>query len=280
MMISIRQAIEADIDASAQAMYIAFLAIDKRHHFSSYFTDLDHARMTSRNLITNDNIYGLVAEADGRIVGSAFMNETRPIRAIGPVSVHPDFQNRGIGHKLMDMLLNRAGDAPSVRLTQDAFNTGSLALYTSLGFNTVEFLALIQGKIKSQPPSDIKFRPVFKTDYENCIALCQKVVGFDRVPSNPIDMYCVTRNNRITAYTVDLSTDGYTLGETETDIQALILNMAAQKSGELAFLVPTSYSDLLRWCLNEGLRVTKALTLMVKGDYQTPSGIYLPNLLY
>jgi hypothetical protein len=93
-------------------------------------------------------------------------------------------------------------------------------------------------------------------------------------------MYCVTRNNRITAYTVDLSTDGYTLGETETDIQALILNIAAQKSGELAFLVPTSYSDLLRWCLNEGLRVTKPLTLMVKGDYQTPVGIYLPNLLY
>ncbi len=280
MMISVRQATEADIDACAQAMYIAFLTIDKRHHFSSYFTDLDHARMATQNLITNDNIYGLVAEADGRVVASAFMNEKRPIRAVGPVSVHPDFQNRGIGRKLMDMLLDRANDAPSVRLTQDAFNTGSLALYTSLGFNTVEYLALIQGKFKSQAPSDLKFRPVFKTDFDKCIALCQKVVGFDRVPGNPIDMYCVIHNDRITAYTVDLSTDGYTLGETEADIQALILNIAAKTSGELAFLVPTSYPNLLRWCLSEGMRITKPLNLMVKGEYQTPRGIYLPNLLY
>lgn len=280
MIVSIRQAKEADINACAQAMYSAFLAIDKRHHFSSYFTDLDHARMVAQNLITGDNIYGLVAEADGRIVGSAFMNETRPTRAVGPVSIHPNFQNRGIGRKLMDMLLNRASDAPSVRLTQDAFNTGSLALYTSLGFNTVEFLTLIQGKFKSQPSSDVAFRPVFKTDYDECIALCQKIVGFDRVPSNPIDMYCVTRNGHITAYTVDLSTDGYTLGETEADIQALILNIAAQKSSELAFLVPASYPNLLRWCLNEGMRITKPLTLMAKGDYQVPKGIYFPNLLY
>jgi len=280
MMVSIRQTTEADIEGCAQAMYVAFLTIDKRHHFPSYFTDLDHAKMAARTLITNDNTYSLVGESEGRIVGSAFMNETRPIRAIGPVSVHPDFQKKGIGHRLMDMLLDRASDAPSVRLTQDAFNTGSLALYTSLGFNTVESLALVQGKFKSQPASDFEFRPVLKTDYDECIALCQKVAGFDRVPSNPIDMFCVLRDGHITAYTVTLSTEGYTLGKSEDDVRALILNIAAKKSGDLAFLVPHTYPELLRWCLSEGLHITKPLNLMVKGQYQTPAGVYLPNLLY
>lgn len=280
MMVSIRQATEADIDGCAQSMYVAFLTLDKRHHFPSYFTDLDHAKMAARILITNDNSYGLVAESDGRIVGSAFMNEKRPIRAIGPVSVHPDFQNRGIGRRLTDLLLDRANDAPSMRLTQDAFNTGSLALYTSLGFDTVESLALVQGKFKTQPPPDLEFRPIFKTDYDECIALCQKVAGFDRVPNNPIDMFCILRNGHITAYTVDLSTEGYTLGESEADVQALILHIAAQKSSQLAFLVPHSYPNLLRWCIDEGLHITKPLNLMVKGQYQKPKGIYLPNLLY
>lgn len=280
MRVSIRQATEADVEECAQAMYAAFLTIGKRHHFPSYFTDLDHAKSAAHRLTTNDHTYGLVAESEGRIVGSAFMNEARPIRAIGPVSVHPDFQGRGIGHRLMDVLLDRANTAPSVRLTQDAFNTSSLGLYTSLGFNTVESLALVHGKLKSQPPTDFEFRPIFKTDYEECVALCQKVAGFDRVPSNPTDMYCVLRNNQITAYTVDLSTDGYTLSTSKEDICALILHIAAIKSGSLEFLIPHSYPDLIRWCLSEGLRITKPLNLMVKGNYQKPKGTYLPNFLY
>ena len=280
MSITIRQATQNDIDACAEAMYEAFITVDQKHGFPSYFTDLPHAKDAARSLITNPHGYGIVATDNHQVIASAFMNEKRPIRAIGPVSVHPNHQGRGIGRQLMEHLLNRAQDALSVRLTQDAFNTISLSLYTSLGFALVESLVWIEGKFKTLPPNVDTIYPITEKNRDDCIALCQKVTGFDRVPDNLTDTHCVIKNNRITAYTVGLSTDGYTVAETENDMRTLMLGIAAQKSGTLSCLMPTRHTTLLLWCLNEGLKIRKPLNLMVKGHYQHPNGIYFPNLLY
>lgn len=280
MPITIRKAIQNDIEACAEAMYVAFITVDKKHGFPSYFTDLNHAKDAARSLITNPHGYGIVATDNTQVIASAFMNEKRPIRAIGPVSVHPNYQGRGIGRQLMEHLLDRAQDAPSVRLTQDAFNTTSLSLYTSLGFALVESLVWIEGKFKNMPQNVPQISPITQKSRADCVALCQKVMGFDRVPDNLTDAYCIIQNGHITAYTIGLSTDGYTVAETEDDMQALMLSIAAQKPGTLSCLIPTRHTSLLLWCLTEGFKIRKPLNLMVKGHYQIPNGIYFPNLLY
>jgi len=280
MSITFRQATESDFKTCAESMYIAFKTVDQKHGFPSYFTNLHHAQDAARSLITNPDAYNVVATENNRIIASAFMNEKRDICGIGPVSVHPDYQGQGIGRKIMEHLLERAQNADSIRLTQDAFNTTSLSLYTSLGFALVESLTWIEGKLKNIPSTNSDIRRLNQSDHTHCIDLCTQILGFYRGPSTFSDTFGLFQNNELTAYTTCLSTDGYTLAQTEEDMRNLIIGLAAQQSGTISFLLPTQHTQLLLWCLGEGLKIKKPLNLMVKGEYQPPNGIYFPNLLY
>ena len=46
------------------------------------------------------------------------------------------------------------------------------------------------------------------------------------------------------------------------------------------FLLPTRNSDLMRWCLEKGLRVVMPMTLMSTGLYNEPGGAFLPSVVY
>jgi hypothetical protein len=37
---------------------------------------------------------------------------------------------------------------------------------------------------------------------------------------------------------------------------------------------------LFRWCLREGLRVAKPMTLLAMGEYHEPRGAWLPSAFY
>ena len=70
-------------------------------------------------------VWGVVAEVDGRIVGSNFLDERDPIVGVGPITVDPASQARGVGKQLMQAVIQRWREtgAPGIRLLQDAFNT-------------------------------------------------------------------------------------------------------------------------------------------------------------
>jgi hypothetical protein len=51
-------------------------------------------------------------------------------------------------------------------------------------------------------------------------------------------------------------------------------------SDPLSFLLPTPQASFFRWCLSEGLRAVKPMTLMAMGSYQEPEGCYFPSVLY
>ena len=89
-----------------------------------------------------------IAEVDGRIAGSNFMDERSVVRGIGPITVDPAIQNTGIGRQLMKAAIDRAAESKSVgvRLLQAGFHNRSLSLYTSLGFVTREPVSILQGK--------------------------------------------------------------------------------------------------------------------------------------
>ena len=62
--------------------------------------------------------------------------------------------------------------------------------------------------------------------------------------------------------------------------EPLLLGAAAQVQEPLAFLVPTRRSELFRWCLREGFRAVKPMTLMAMGSYQEPRGVCCPSVLF
>ena len=43
------------------------------------------------------SVWGVVAEVEGRVVGSNFLDERSPIRGVGPITVDPRGQNAGSG---------------------------------------------------------------------------------------------------------------------------------------------------------------------------------------
>lgn len=88
----------------------------------------------------------------------------------------------------------------------------------------------------------------------------------------------VERAGRITGYTSAVAFFGHTIGETNDDVKALI--GAAPAFGGPGFLVPTRNGELMRWCLNKGLRIVQPMTLMTIGLYNEPAGAYLPSVIY
>jgi hypothetical protein len=63
-------------------------------------------------------------------------------------------------------------------------------------------------------------------------------------------------------------------------MEALIAGAAVASSEPVSLLLPTRQANLFRWCLSEGLRVIKPMTLMALGDYSEPKGSHFPSVFY
>ncbi len=82
----------------------------------------------------------------------------------------------------------------------------------------------------------------------------------------------------ITGYTTGVGFLGHTIAATNTALKALI-GASANFSGP-GFLLPSRNAEVLRWCLQNGLRIIEPMTLMSKGLYNDPAGAFLPSVLY
>ena len=136
--------------------------------------------MAAGFFIHNPSCFSIVAEAGEGVVGSCFLDERNSIRGVAIVSVDPAAQGQGVGRKLMEALLERSRGSRGVRLVQFAFNTSSLALYASLGFEVKEPLLLMRGRPGSEALRDVEVRRMRSQDLNACGALCEKVHGFER----------------------------------------------------------------------------------------------------
>lgn len=276
----------ADAAACAQIVFDAFGALHDHHRFQRDFPALEAAAGLLNVFIPHPMIWGVVAEIDGRIVGSNFLDERSPIQGVGPITVAPEGQNSGVGRKLMQAVLERGQGASGVRLLQDAFHMRSLALYESLGFDVKEPVAVVTGKPRADPPAGMQVRPLHEDDLDACEALCKKVHGYERTNELRDAMqafapFVAVRDGRIAAYASAVSfwPMNHGVAESDDDMRALLLGAAVAVEEPLAFLVPLR-SKLFRWCLEEGLRLVKPMNLMALGEYQEPRGGWFPSVLY
>jgi len=227
----------------------------------------------------------VVAESEGRIVGSNCLDERSVIAGIGPITIEPDAQNRSIGRMLMQAVIGRARERnfPGIRLLQAAFHNRSLSLYTKLGFDVREPMSVMQGPAIKRTVEGCVVRPAREEDLAASNRICEKVHGHSRGGElrdgiGHSTAVVVERHNRITGYASAFGYFGHAVAECNIDLKALIA--AADSFGGPGIIVPTRNSDLLRWCLENGLRVVHPMTLMTIGLYNEPVGAYLPSILY
>jgi predicted N-acetyltransferase YhbS len=285
MNIELRPGTPADADICGRICYEAFKTISEAHGFAPDFPAPEVAIGLLTWMLAHPEFYSVIAEIDGRIVGSNFLDERNRIAGVGPITVDPTVQNRAIGRRLMDAVHQRAEEKnfAGVRLIQAGFHARSLSLYAKLGYDVREHLACMQGNALGISIEGHLVRPAVETDLEGCNRLCREVHGYDRggelrdaIAKGSATV--VEHNGRITGYATIIGFFGHAVGETNKDVKALI--GATKEFAGPGFLLPTRNGDLFRWCLSNGLRVSEPMTLMSRGLYNEPAGAFLPSILY
>ncbi len=285
MALTLRPGRPADAPECGEICYRAFAAIAEQHNFPPDLPSPEVGVGLASALLSRPDVYSVVAEDDGRVVGSNFLWESSRIAAIGPITVEPESQNNAVGRALMLDVMERArrGGFAGTRLVQSAYHGRSLGLYTKLGFDAREPLSTIQGpRIGSTPPG-LKVRLATESDVTVCDALCLAVHGHDRSAElresiTQGSATVVERHGRITGYSTAVGFFGHSVAETNPDLQALIA--AASAFAGPGFLLPTRNAEVLRWCLAHGLRIVQPMTLMSVGLYDEPRGAFMPSVLY
>ena len=287
MTVSLRPAQPADAAPLGRIVFEAFKRINESHGFPPDFPSVEAATGLAGAFIAHPSIYGVVAEQDGTVIGSNFLDERDAVRAVGPITIDPARQAQGVGRLLMEAAIERGKAARSIRLVQDAFNARSLGLYASLGFETKEPLMLMRGKPRGKPDAGVRVRPLVAADIPACAALCEATHGLSRANElgDSLKMFrpfAVERGGRVVGYLASANfwIQNHGMAETEADLKALILGAGAASSEPIEFLFPIRQAGLFRWLLGEGLKIVKPMTLMARGWYQEPRLPWFPTVSY
>lgn len=274
-----------DAEKCGAICFNAFTAIAGAHAFPPDFPSPEVAAGLMSYLLSRENIFSVIAEIDGRIVGSNFLWEGGPIAGIGPITVDPSVQNKRVGRALMEHVLERgrSGNAAGIRLVQAAYHNRSLSLYTRLGFEAREPLSTLQGRALNARIAGYAVRPATQSDIAACNCLYRRLHGYDRAGelADAISQGTATvveHDGQIAGYASSIGFFGHAAAENNTGMKALI--GAAPDFAGPGFLLPTRNTEVLRWCLEQGLRIVQPMTLMSIGLYQEPKGAFLPSVLY
>lgn len=271
---------------AGRIFYEAFKDLSDRHGFPIDFPSAAVGRQLIGGLLGRSDFYSVVAVVDGEVVGSNFMAVGDPVWAVGPISVDCAWQGKGVGRVLMQEVIDyaRRNGVAQVRLVQETFNTRSISLYASLGFEIVEELALMQAA--PAPHDDPSVRELTEQDVaaaaELSLRLYQttrknEVAAAARYGFSPLMR---ERNGRMTGYLIP-GMFGHGVAEGEDDALALVGQMARRLPGPVArSFCPLGDTGFFRALLQAGCRTIKLATLMAMGPYERPKGVWMPSIAY
>lgn len=272
-----------DAEECGTICFNAFADIMSRHGLPQLLTTPEEIKKTFARRLSRPGYHAIVAEQNGRLLGSIFIDERSLIAGVGPLTVDPAVQDSSVGRRIMKAVLQRERErrCAGMRLCQDAYHNRSLALYAKVGFETREPLVVLQGQpLKMEFPGHAVRRAGIE-DIHLCNALCRRVFGYER--DNQLmeaieagTAVLVEWDNRCTGYATQIGYSGHAIGETHADLKALI-GAAPQFAGP-GFILPIKNVELFRWCLEQGLQIVKVMLLMSVGLYHDPQGAWLPSI--
>lgn len=239
----IRRATPADAAVCGRICFDAFATLANKHNFPPDFPASDQTTNVLSMMFSHPSFFCVVAEHDGRIVGSNCLDERTTIAGVGPITINPNSQNRKVGRQLMQAVMERATERQfaGVRLVQATYHNRSLSLYAKLGFVVRESFACMQGVIQKTPPG-YHVRSAQPSDMAECDDLCMRIHGHNRGGelTDAIQQgtaVVAESEGRLKAYASSIAFFGHAVGESNQDLQALI-SSATNLQGP-GILVPT-----------------------------------------
>jgi GNAT superfamily N-acetyltransferase len=285
MDVILRRGEPEDANACGVIVFEAFKSIASGHNFPLDIPSAEIGIGMVQRMLPHPGFYSLIAERDGNIVGSLFLDERGSIAAVSPLTIDPAAQNQTIGRRLMLAALERAAERrfAGVRLAQSAYHYRALCLYAKLGFVAREPLSKMSGTPLGVTYPGYEVRLATVSDLAACNALCRRVHGHDRGGElqdaiGQGTARVVEHLGAVTAYATDIAFFAHAVAESNHGLKALI--GAASGFGGGGFLLPTRNGELFSWALQKGLRLVHQMNLMTTGLYNEPAGAYLPSVAY
>lgn len=229
---------------------------------------------------------GIVAVENGRVLGSNFLLHADEVCGVGPITVDPEIQSKGIGRRLMQWAIDEAhrrrGSHPNVRLFQEAVNTTSLSLYSSLGFRWRDSAAMMQPRAADVDDSSV--RPMTPDDLPDVERLSRLRYGSSRARDvasllgMAMPAHVRERDGKIVGYQI-ATLFGHAAAETDDDLLALSAQTARRVPPPMAVvIIPMSQTALFTTALSAGYRVAKVLNYMSLGTFSPPPGPLMPSI--
>ena len=291
MSLVIRPIEQVDAEICGKIGYEAHKTISSAHGYPSEQPSEEFAIGLIRRLLENPNSWGVLAERQGKTLGSVFLHKfpPSPVAVIGPLTVHPSAEGGGVGKMLIGAALSQAckQNHDQVRLVQSPSHIRSFVLYTKSGFALREPLFLLQGQPLTSginTSSSNNVRPVRDDrDISLCNELCKVVHGFSRdmelrQAKDQGVATMIERDGAVTGYAAGLGIFGHAVARSNDDLKALIANAPAVLGP--GFFAPARNREIINWLLDNGFQIGWPANLMTIGPYKEPPMPFLPSLAY
>jgi GNAT superfamily N-acetyltransferase len=290
MSLIVRSIEQNDAEVCGKIGYEAHKAISSTHGYPCEQPSEEFGIGLIKMLLGNQNSWGVLAERQGRILGSIFLNRfpPSPVAVIGPLTVHPSAEG-GVGRKLMDAALTRAHrqNHDQIRLVQSPSHIRSFVLYTKCGFVLREPLFLMQGQSLNGQNIDTRNADVHsirsEDDISKCNELCKLSYGFSREMElrQARDQGVATmveRDDVVSGYAAGIGILCHAVAKSNEDLKMLISN--APTILEPGFFIPARNHEIIKWLLESGFHIGWPANLMTVGPFQEPLTPFLPSLAY
>jgi GNAT superfamily N-acetyltransferase len=289
MSLMIRPIEQNDAESCGKIGYQAHKTISSVHGYPSEQPSEEFGIGLIRRLLGNPNSWGVLAERQGKTLGSIFLHRflPSPVAVVGPLTVHPSAEG-GVGRMLMDAALTQARkqNHDQIRLVQSPSHIRSFVLYTKSGFTLREPLFLMQGQPQKggNYTNNTNLRLVLDdNDVSVCNELCKSVYGFSREmelrqAKDQGVANMIEQDGAITGYAAGIGIFGHAVAKSNEELKTLIAS-ASTILGP-GFFAPARNHEVINWLLENGFQIGWPANLMTIGPYQEPLTPFLPSLAY
>jgi ribosomal protein S18 acetylase RimI-like enzyme len=281
----IRRMEERDVVRAGEVIVMAFNDVFSRHGFPPPFPSTEVGIGLARDYLRLEPQECFVAEEGGQIVGSGFLHIRGAIAGIGPITVDPSFQSKGVGKELMMTVLRAGRHCSSLRLVQDTFNTVSFPLYSKLGFTACGTVAALGGK-ELRPatrPRGVAVREATEEDTARIAALDTKLTGIARTQDIHYFLHQAPQlmsfvDGKLAGHLCMLRMrESVFLGPAAATepaaLKALVSHAIEKERGKvLRMRLPVRHNELLLDLMKMGFRIDALQTYMVRGPWKAPKG--------
>jgi len=289
MSFEIRRMSRDDIPEVGRIGVDAFNDLMARHNRPPLYPDPQVGPLAATAYFSIDPERSLVATEEGRIVGSIFYRLRGDTVSVGPATVAPAAQGRGVGRKLFDTVIEREPGARSMRIMQDSLNLSSFELLVRIGYSLGEEVAMFTLPAGfREERADATVRTARSEDLSEILAMDRRLFGSDRRKDFEFlrrfgKILTLHSGKSLQGYLAQMPTPGRTMlgpggAEEAAALATLIRHAVGETLGELSVLLPARSHEIVKPLLETGFRLVGLSNLMFRGAWQPPAGAYAYSL--